>query len=259
MAGKITVQGFQQAVLGSKVDIFIDGVVVCSVSRNEKKDIPIDKSCKMTYKCGINPSKASLDIEDGMHTIVQLNYHRLSGKISMDVLRKEPFSAETTVVEETAKPVYDLKGARGRNMKVYEDKVILTTKVTIGSVLTQNATDGEKTIYFSDVLGVQFKKASLTIGYLQFETASSSMNNRTSNFFNENSFTFEENLNAEMEFVAEYVRKKVDEAKKQKNAPVVVTGAVSSADELKKFKELLDMGIITQEEFDAKKKQLLGL
>ena len=34
---------------------------------------------------------------------------------------------------------------------------------------------------------------------------------------------------------------------------------VSTADELKKFKELLDMGAITQEEFDAKKKQLLGL
>jgi hypothetical protein len=34
---------------------------------------------------------------------------------------------------------------------------------------------------------------------------------------------------------------------------------VSCADELKKFKELLDIGIITQEEFDAKKKQLLGL
>ncbi len=32
-----------------------------------------------------------------------------------------------------------------------------------------------------------------------------------------------------------------------------------SADELKKLKELLDMGIVTQEEFDAKKKQLLGL
>ena len=34
---------------------------------------------------------------------------------------------------------------------------------------------------------------------------------------------------------------------------------VSNADELKKFKELLDCGAITQEEFDAKKKQLLGL
>ena len=33
----------------------------------------------------------------------------------------------------------------------------------------------------------------------------------------------------------------------------------SNADELKKFKELLDQGIISQEEFDAKKKQLLGL
>ena len=32
-----------------------------------------------------------------------------------------------------------------------------------------------------------------------------------------------------------------------------------NADELKKFKELLDSGVITQEEFDAKKKQLLGL
>ena len=33
----------------------------------------------------------------------------------------------------------------------------------------------------------------------------------------------------------------------------------SAADELKKYKDLLDSGVITQEEFDAKKKQLLGL
>ena len=33
----------------------------------------------------------------------------------------------------------------------------------------------------------------------------------------------------------------------------------SNADELKKFKELLDSGVITQEEFEAKKKQLLGV
>jgi F0F1-type ATP synthase beta subunit len=33
----------------------------------------------------------------------------------------------------------------------------------------------------------------------------------------------------------------------------------SNAEELKKYKDLLDQGIITQEEFDAKKKQLLGL
>jgi hypothetical protein len=33
----------------------------------------------------------------------------------------------------------------------------------------------------------------------------------------------------------------------------------SNADEIKKFKELLDGGVISQEEFDEKKKQLLGL
>ena len=43
----------------------------------------------------------------------------------------------------------------------------------------------------------------------------------------------------------------------QKQVPA--SPALSTADELKKFKELLDMGIITQEEFDQKKKQLLGL
>ncbi len=34
---------------------------------------------------------------------------------------------------------------------------------------------------------------------------------------------------------------------------------ISVADELKKFKELLDIGVITEEEFNAKKKQLLNL
>ena len=45
-------------------------------------------------------------------------------------------------------------------------------------------------------------------------------------------------------------------------APVQVsngTPEISTARELKMYKELLDEGTITQEEFDAKKKQLLGL
>ena len=50
-----------------------------------------------------------------------------------------------------------------------------------------------------------------------------------------------------------------EDAKAQINQGNSTTTAVSAADEIKKFKELLDSGIITQEEFDAKKKQLLGL
>ena len=44
------------------------------------------------------------------------------------------------------------------------------------------------------------------------------------------------------------------ELKNKKNAPA----AVSVADEMLKFKQLLDMGIITQEEFEKKKRELLG-
>ena len=43
------------------------------------------------------------------------------------------------------------------------------------------------------------------------------------------------------------------------SAQQTASAAPSAADELKKFKELLDMGAISQEEYDAKKKQLLGL
>lgn len=53
--------------------------------------------------------------------------------------------------------------------------------------------------------------------------------------------------------IGEIISKKINERQANTEA------TPSSADELKKFKELLDMGIITQEEFDAKKKQLLGL
>ena len=48
-----------------------------------------------------------------------------------------------------------------------------------------------------------------------------------------------------------------EEASVTKEIPPVA--ASSSADEILKYKNLLDSGIITQEEFDAKKKQLLGL
>ena len=46
---------------------------------------------------------------------------------------------------------------------------------------------------------------------------------------------------------------------KNLNTSNQITTHTSGADELKKYKDLLDNGVISQEEFDAKKKQLLGL
>ena len=151
--------------------------------------------------------------------------------------------------------IYDIDGVRGRHLDVYEDKVVITTKVTIGSLLTGNVSDGEKTIYYRDAIGVQFKKSGLQIGYLQIETASSQMNNRNNNFFNENSFTFDTTKvsNEEMMEIADYVKQRINEIKNN------IGTAFSAADELTKFNGLLDAGVISQEEFDAKKKQILGV
>ena len=41
--------------------------------------------------------------------------------------------------------------------------------------------------------------------------------------------------------------------------PTISEAPKSNVNEIKQYKELLDSGVITQEEFDAKKKQLLGL
>ena len=52
------------------------------------------------------------------------------------------------------------------------------------------------------------------------------------------------------------------QSEKKESKPIEIikeTQNLSNADELKKYKELLDAGIITQEEFDTKKEQLLGL
>lgn len=51
----------------------------------------------------------------------------------------------------------------------------------------------------------------------------------------------------------------IEAAKAKKNQTVQLSAAVSTADEIKKFKELLDTGAITQEEFEVKKKLLLGV
>lgn len=54
-------------------------------------------------------------------------------------------------------------------------------------------------------------------------------------------------------------REKLVGTKSESENSQVQQKTANVAEELKQFKELLDMGIITQEEFDAKKKQLLGL
>ena len=51
----------------------------------------------------------------------------------------------------------------------------------------------------------------------------------------------------------------VDQLEAEKNSTPNNQDGVSAVDEIKKYKELLDMGAITEEEFTLKKKQLMGI
>ena len=94
-----------------------------------------------------------------------------------------------------AKLLYQLEGVRGRTIWIFDRKCVIATKAGVGSFLTGNVSDGQKTIFYKDVVGIQFKKSGGLIGYLQFETGSVQMNNQNSNMFSENTFTFEHGKN----------------------------------------------------------------
>ena len=66
--------------------------------------------------------------------------------------------------------------------------------------------------------------------------------------------------NAFAEKLGAQVRNALEEYKNHEDEiEIGVGGTISTADEIAKFKKLLDDGIITQEEFNTKKKQLLGI
>lgn len=127
--------------------------------------------------------------------------------------------------------LFRIKGARGRILEVYNSKCIIQTKVTFGSVITGNASDGEKTIFYPDCTAIQFKLSGALIGYLQMETPSMQMNNAKSNFFSENTFTYEgSSQNELMSEVYYFISDLVEKAKYGKLDPdqVVVPEALRS-------------------------------
>ncbi|MBQ3231259.1 MAG: SHOCT domain-containing protein [Clostridia bacterium] len=257
MAGKIIVYAPSEFMgIGAKIKLYVNGEEISKLGRGEQIEYNIGRESRISIKVGIGRASEEVIAKDNYATTIYCSYDRMWGTCELSIAREESLASFTSTVET---PIYYLRGARGRYLKVYEDKCIIGTKAGVGSFITGNGSDGEKTIYYCDVLGVQYKRSGMQLGYLQLETASSTMNNRKDNFFNENSFTFDGGLDMEMEEVSRFVKKKVDEAKQSKNSPATIVQQTSSADELLKFKQLLDAGIITQEEFDAKKKQILGL
>ena len=159
--------------------------------------------------------------------------------------------------------VYKLEAHTGTTLEVYEDHVIINFMQT-GSLMTNIARGGAlagKKIPFETLTSVQFREPSgLTVGFLQFAYPGSieSKGGIINSINDENSVPIQPHHVELAREIVEYIENKRKELRNA-NTTTTVVQQTSAADELKKFKELLDMGILTQDEFDAKKKQLLGL
>ena len=158
---------------------------------------------------------------------------------------------------------YCLINNTGKILDVYENKVVFTSTQSTSTVVTglvfgTSVTQGEKTIYYKDAIGVQYKPSSIADGYIQVETAAGGVSSSSSQYSGENAIQFSgKERNEEAEIIVTYIRKQIEDIKNAPSGDVIQQ--LSPAEELKKFKDLLELGVITQEEFDAKKKQLLGL
>ena len=150
-----------------------------------------------------------------------------------------------------------LKGVNGQ-LYIFEDKVVIERKGILGFLLIGLA--GSKTIPMNSIMSVQFKEGtSITNGFIQFGILGGKENKAglVSATRDENTVMINKKYNATARRIKEYIEQKIME--RNQSPEIVVTQQSSTADEIAKFKSLLDQGVITQDEFDAKKKQLLGL
>lgn len=113
---------------------------------------------------------------------------------------------------------------------------------------------GEKKIPYSNITAVQFKKPGVMVGYLQL-TIKGAVESTSMMFINrdENTITFRSKKSCK-EF--EEAKTLIEERVKQTNQ---TTTGTSNLGDLEKLAELVEKGIITKSEFEAKKKQILGL
>ncbi|TRT90474.1 MAG: hypothetical protein EWV82_00135 [Microcystis aeruginosa Ma_AC_P_19900807_S299] len=117
---------------------------------------------------------------------------------------------------------------------------------------------GQKNIPYSSITAIQFKRADITVGFIQF-TLKGGIEAKAGVFeavTDENTITFgTEERSQEFEKAKQIIEKKMIESK----SPQSAVNTNNDLEQLEKLASLKDKGIISQEEFEAKKKQILGL
>ena len=165
-------------------------------------------------------------------------------------------------------PLYSLISHLGTELLVYEDYISLTHVKTSSGVIDyigktiSGGHSGAKKVDIDDIISIQHKEpAGMSAGFIQFAFQGSVeyRGGIISAVNDENAILYDTPRTEDARTIVQYLENKRKELKKAHQGGMVtqIQSNISSADELKKYKELLDNDIITQEEFNAKKKQLL--
>ena len=137
--------------------------------------------------------------------------------------------------------------------------IIVPICLLIGTIIAKHLTNFELTVTDKRIYGTikKRKRVDIPLDSISAVGTGRGKSFTVSSASGKISFCAIKNRNEIHEIVSKLL---VDRQKQtETSATVACAPAASNADELKKYKELLDSGVITQEEFDAKKKQLLGL
>lgn len=152
--------------------------------------------------------------------------------------------------------LYKFSGLNGK-VELYSDKVIIKRRGLYAAFVLRHI-KGDKTIFFNQISGIQFKRGGFFKGYIQFTIPGGNENLKGAYgaTHDENSVTFTYRQNRE----AEILKKRLEELIASQSKPQTYnTEKASATEEIRKYKQLFDDGIITEEEYKNKKSQLLGI
>lgn len=148
-------------------------------------------------------------------------------------------------------------------LKVYSDRVVISRKTAMGFI--SQGLKGDKTFFYKNLSSIEYKKPSVWAnGYIKFITSGTLETEQNLGLLGSTKIeaskdantlilrAFNKEVPKQSERIYNYIIKKISELKSNG-----IVNNISNADEILKYKHLLDQGIITQAEFDRKKIELL--
>lgn len=169
--------------------------------------------------------------------------------------------------------IMQLKATNG-TVLVYDDRVVIR-RTGMFALATQGI-KGDTVFFYHTLSGIDYKKPGLFNGYLRFVTAGTLPYVSQTGWFSSpqdqlndpNTVVlraFNSRVPAQSEEIYNFILKKINEYNSKpfheqykSNIPVP-TNNFSGADEIAKYKRLYDEGVITYEDFERKKRQILNM